>query len=186
MTADLIRDNTTMFEALELIAKDERTYLGHGDYTEAPLPGAECQRIARETMDRIDAARFNIPHPKISPLALAQFIEDMAENPKGGKMAAIAYKHAARLIRERCDAVLFARSDAGRPANDRYRHKKRGSVVELLHEAIELQSAGGPIEEGASLVIYRHIDDGRVWARPAAEFHDGRFEPARPDAETKP
>jgi len=36
---------------------------------------------------------------KTTPIQLANAIDEMAENPKGGKMAAIAYRQAARLIR---------------------------------------------------------------------------------------
>ena len=97
---------TTMREALALIAKDERTYLGHGDYKDEPLSGEECQRIARDVIDQLDDALFNVPKPKISPIALAKFIDEMAENPKGDRMASIAYRHCARLIRERCAAAL--------------------------------------------------------------------------------
>lgn len=34
---------------------------------------------------------------------LADLLDSFAENPKGGKPAAAAYKHSARLIRERVD-----------------------------------------------------------------------------------
>lgn len=56
-----------------------------------------------------------------------------------------------------------------------YRHKGRGTIYEVLGDA-ELQMApGAQIEEGWSLVIYRG-PDGKLWARPSGEFHDGRFE----------
>lgn len=44
--------------------------------------------------------------------------------------------------------------------------------IALLAEA-ELQTAA-PVPEGARLVVYVGLD-GRLWARPAEEFHDGRF-----------
>ncbi|WP_394657635.1 hypothetical protein [uncultured Novosphingobium sp.] len=37
--------------------------------------------------------------------------------------------------------------------------------------------------EGDGLVIYRG-EDGKLWARLADEFHDGRFEALRPQAPT--
>lgn len=55
----------------------------------------------------------------------------------------------------------------------RYRHKKRGTTYEVLGVA-ELQ-AEQPQVEKAALTIYRG-DDGKLWARNTAEFHDGRFE----------
>lgn len=55
-----------------------------------------------------------------------------------------------------------------------YQHKARGTLYEVLGDA-ELQMAPGtPIEEGWKLVIYRG-QDGKLWARPSDEFHDGRF-----------
>jgi hypothetical protein len=33
--------------------------------------------------------------------------------------------------------------------------------------------------DGKELVIYQSIEDGRVWARPASEFFDGRFKEQR-------
>lgn len=57
----------------------------------------------------------------------------------------------------------------------RYRHKKRGTEYEVIAVA-ELQCASGlNPSEGDGLMIYRG-DDGKVWARIADEFHDGRFE----------
>lgn len=57
-----------------------------------------------------------------------------------------------------------------------WRHVKRGTTYLALHLA-EVQAAA-PIKEGERLIIYGSTDDGRVWARPTAEFHDGRFVPA--------
>lgn len=37
----------------------------------------------------------------VTPIQLANAIDEMAENPKGGKMAAIAYRQAAKLIRSK-------------------------------------------------------------------------------------
>ena len=59
------------------------------------------------------------------------------------------------------------------------RHKKRGSIYAVVGTASLLTV--GSIDEGASLVIYRGAS-GDLWARPKAEFNDGRFEalPAAP------
>lgn len=54
----------------------------------------------------------------------------------------------------------------------RWKHVGRSSDYAEVCVA-ELQSST-PVEEGASLVIYRGAD-GKAWARPEAEFLDGRF-----------
>lgn len=60
---------------------------------------------------------------------------------------------------------------------DKWRHKKRGTIYEVLGDA-ELQAEpGSGVEEGWMFTIYRG-EDGKLWARPTNEFHDGRFEPA--------
>jgi len=56
----------------------------------------------------------------------------------------------------------------------RFRHIKRGSTYQLIGVA-DLQSSFD-IHEGCLLAIYRCEADGRLWARPAVEFNDGRFE----------
>jgi hypothetical protein len=65
----------------------------------------------------------------------------------------------------------------------RWRHKKRGTSYEQIGHA-ELQSSCGPINEGEPLVIYRG-EDGKLWARPVLDFHDGRFEPLPSPPEDK-
>ena len=57
-----------------------------------------------------------------------------------------------------------------------YRHKIRGTLYTVIGSAF-LQTSQ-PLEEGQELVIYKG-EDGRLWARPAGEFHDGRFEPQK-------
>jgi hypothetical protein len=37
-------------DALEIIATDEKTYIGHGDYYEGPFSGEYCQRVARKAL----------------------------------------------------------------------------------------------------------------------------------------
>lgn len=56
------------------------------------------------------------------------------------------------------------------------RHKKRGTVYEVLGEA-ELQAhASFDLCEGDALTVYRG-EDGKLWVRPTEEFQDGQFEP---------
>lgn len=55
---------------------------------------------------------------------------------------------------------------------EQYRHIKRGTVYTMIGTA-ELQAAQ-PQCEHAALAIYRG-EDGKLWARNTAEFHDGRF-----------
>lgn len=53
-------------------------------------------------------------------------------------------------------------------------HKKRGGNYQVIGTA-EMQT-GAPVAEGEKLVIYQCQKTGRLWARPEAEFNDGRFE----------
>lgn len=55
-----------------------------------------------------------------------------------------------------------------------YRHKKRGTTYKVVGRA-DLQ-AGEPCPEGTTLVVYRCLETGALWARPDTEFYDGRFE----------
>jgi hypothetical protein len=74
------------------------------------------------------------------------------------------------------EAFVFAHARALAEASAegrRFRHLKRGSTYTVVGRA-ELQSAV-PIAEGAELTIYRCEGDDRLWARPTAEFTDGRF-----------
>ncbi|MGC2853914.1 DUF1653 domain-containing protein [Novispirillum sp. DQ9] len=50
-----------------------------------------------------------------------------------------------------------------------YRHLKRGTVYEVLHEDAKIEAT----QERA--VVYRCTTDGTIWVRPHAEFFDGRF-----------
>lgn len=53
-----------------------------------------------------------------------------------------------------------------------WKHVKRGSLYAEVGE-LTVQTET-PIEDGATLVLYRDTDL-RWWGRPPAEFHDGRF-----------
>jgi hypothetical protein len=54
-----------------------------------------------------------------------------------------------------------------------HRHRGRGSFYTMIGVA-EVQTSQ-PINEGEALVVYMG-EDGKRWARPQAEFEDGRFE----------
>lgn len=72
----------------------------------------------------------------------------------------------------------------------RVRHRKRGTVYEVLGNAEAQVSRGDglydceenslgigiPLREGDALTIYRCVETGRLWARSPGEFEDGRFE----------
>ena len=63
-----------------------------------------------------------------------------------------------------------------------HRHVKRGTEYEVIGNASV--QAGSLIHENDILVVYRG-HDGKLWARPAHEFNDGRFEslPTPPEPE---
>lgn len=71
-------------------------------------------------------------------------------------------------------------ADGWRPT---HRHVGRGTTYQVVLSDAELQ-ASGSIEEGAILVIYKG-QDGKLWARRAMEFYDGRFEPIAQEAPAK-
>jgi hypothetical protein len=56
----------------------------------------------------------------------------------------------------------------------RWRHRVRGSTYQEIGRA-EVQ-ASRVVVEGDTVVVYRSVDDGKLWARPPDEFDDGRFE----------
>lgn len=67
----------------------------------------------------------------------------------------------------------FDGNEADPYGQPRWRHKARGTHYTELGIA-KLQTFA-VIDEGVQLVVYRD-DDGQLWARPEAEFRDGRFE----------
>jgi hypothetical protein len=62
----------------------------------------------------------------------------------------------------------------------RYRHKKRGTIYEVVTIDASLQCSAAPAFEhqfeGDNWTVYRNITTGAVWVRPTEEFFDGRFE----------
>jgi hypothetical protein len=68
----------------------------------------------------------------------------------------------------------------------RIRHKKRGSVYEVLGEAeaqvstksegVYMETPRRSLRDGDKLTVYRHIETGKLWCRFPDEMTDGRFE----------
>jgi hypothetical protein len=50
---------------------------------------------------------------------------------------------------------------------------RRGTLVEATGARLQ-NSSGSPLAGGCIMVVYQG-EDGQTWARPAAEFDDGRF-----------
>lgn len=67
------------------------------------------------------------------------------------------------------------------PTPKRMRHKKRGTVYEVIDEA-DLQTEK-PLSDYAVVVVYRDPSNGRLWVRPREEFYDGRFEEVPADGQ---
>lgn len=78
---------------------------------------------------------------------------------------------------------LIVRGDFGPELKqqERYRHKKRGSVVTVIGKAgvqaaAPISELTWPGERQQYVVVYRHNEDGQLWVRTVEEFHDGRFD----------
>lgn len=56
-----------------------------------------------------------------------------------------------------------------------YRHKRRGTLYQIITDQAGLQAVGN-IPDETQMVVYRG-QDGMIWTRPYVEFYDGRFEP---------
>lgn len=61
-----------------------------------------------------------------------------------------------------------------------WRHKKRGTVYEIIASDAALQCSGVPefeeMFDGDDWTVYRNVKTGAVYVRPTFEFTDGRFE----------
>lgn len=91
------------------------------------------------------------------------------------------------LYRAQARAAITAYLSARSAEPVAWRHKKRGGLYKIVGEA-QVQTSR-PLEDYELVVVYRSlntpdIDDpkspmkGELWARPKAEFYDGRFEEA--------
>lgn len=62
----------------------------------------------------------------------------------------------------------------------RWRHKKRGTVYEVITDQAGIQCSADPAFEerfeADTWTVYRNIKTAAVWVRPTEEFLDGRFE----------
>jgi hypothetical protein len=63
---------------------------------------------------------------------------------------------------------------------EQWRHKKRGTVYEIVTQDASVQCSANPVFEaafdGEAWTIYRNVKTGAFWVRPTEEFFDGRFE----------
>lgn len=57
----------------------------------------------------------------------------------------------------------------GGPHQETYRHIKTGGIYVVMCNATRES-------DGELMVVYRNVDTGDRWVRPASEFNDGRFE----------
>lgn len=61
-----------------------------------------------------------------------------------------------------------------------YRHKKCGTVYEIITDTASLQCSAAPeferTFEDDAWTVYRSVKTGAIFVRPTEEFLDGRFE----------
>jgi hypothetical protein len=125
--------------------------------------GADCGKVA----ERIAAT----PRAEIgddAPFSARELLAAMLLEHDAGGITLARLGDVRRFLAATPDAASVT-PDAG----ETYRHKKRGTLYEMIGTA-ELQ-ASHPQFEHAELAIYRG-EDGKLWARNTGEFHDGRFE----------
>jgi hypothetical protein len=64
--------------------------------------------------------------------------------------------------------------------SERWRHKKRGTIYEVITHDASLQCSAAPefeqLFDDDTFTVYRSIRTGAVYIRPTPEFMDGRFE----------
>ncbi|MCQ8240567.1 hypothetical protein [Rhizosaccharibacter radicis] len=75
-------------------------------------------------------------------------------------------------------ALATTQAEAVRPVGRIVRHKKCGTLYEVIGQA-GLQTEQ-PLSDEAPLIVYRGLKDGDLWARSPDEFEDGRFEDVQP------
>lgn len=65
-------------------------------------------------------------------------------------------------------------------ANPLWRHKKRGTIYEILSDVALLQCSTWPefeaMAEHQAFTVYRDTNTGAIYVRLTVEFLDGRFE----------
>jgi len=103
------------------------------------------------------------------------FVRDLLNSDETEEIAWVGYQ-AGR-------ASLATPSAASQPPtgdNALWRHVKTGGIYESLMVALRES-------DRAPLIVYRNVETGQVWARPATEFNDGRFVlHARADTASQP
>lgn len=178
-------------KASEALAKNPAS----GSLTETPLPStAQPLPGALKAQEQLDAGR-SADEPASQPGAGPTTCLPTGLNiPEGWKLVPVTpdptmvevgvaarWRSAVRdsnNVREIYAAMLAAAPEPPQlhaidSATERWRHKARGTVYTVIGEAT-LQTKVSLVDE-LPLVVYRG-DDGRLWARPPGEFHDGRFE----------
>lgn len=153
------------------VVDDERRAIAAWNTRAAP------PAMDREAVERVREAAYRQALEDVcNPLGYLQRMADA----EGAKLSGMAYAIASdigTIQRIAKEALSTLSADAIRQGEGKWRHLKRGTVYEVIGTA-ELQ-AGQLQLEHAELVIYRG-EDGKLWARNSAEFHDGRFAPATP------
>ncbi|WP_149898949.1 DUF1653 domain-containing protein [Rhizobium rhizogenes] len=146
------------------------------DMTASPVDDVTIiTRAQLEALEAALSAAEQQPAPfvavKASPEALEQFTAYFVKNYPGPDTIIFDPKwHAPKIFRAAVSALSAQVQDV---AQERYRHKKRGSIYTVMARG-RLQVDGDLDNE--KVVVYRG-EDGQTWVRPEYEFNDGRFEP---------